>query len=167
VWGEGQLPDNFPFKGRHELEQTPHLVIWTAPPSQSVLHQVIRQTQPKTVTVFGVDPQVDDEGRFLNRLGGVAKYAILHLDGVASLARLAAACASQPETVEIGLQLWDARGELSVEIEGKTIYLTAAKKEPDITLVESYESIVKSLLGESRAFRGFFKQGDLQTLIEH
>ncbi|MBW6465819.1 MAG: single-stranded-DNA-specific exonuclease RecJ [Brevefilum sp.] len=165
VWGEGQLPENLPFKGRHELEPTPHLVIWTAPPSQSVLHQVIGQTQPKTVTVFGVDPQLDDQNRFLSRLGGIAKYAITHMNGQASLERLAAACASQPETVGIGLQLWGARGEFAVEVEGETVYLTAGGTEPDSTAAEYYEAILKSLLLETRAFRSYFKRADLQTLL--
>jgi single-stranded-DNA-specific exonuclease len=165
VWGEGQMPENFPFKGRHDLEQTPHLVIWTAPPSQSVLHKVIRQTQPKTVTVFGVDPQLDDEGRFLNRLGGIAKYAIAHMNGQVSLEHLAAACASQPEAVQIGLQLWGARGDLIVEFEGEMVYLTTVTNEPDAIAAENYKTILKSLLGESRAFRSYFKQCDLQTLM--
>jgi single-stranded-DNA-specific exonuclease len=167
VWGEGQLPQNFPFKGRHELEQTPHLVIWTAPPSQSVLHDVIRQTQPKTVTVFGVDPQLDDENRFLNRLGGLAKYAIAHMDGQASLEHLAAACASQAETVQIGLQLWGARGELTVDIQGEFVYLTTEVNKPDPAAVENFKAILKSLLLETGAFRSYFKRGDLKTLIRH
>ena len=165
VWGEGQLPENFPFKGRHELEQTPHLVMWTIPPSQSVLHKVIHQNQPKTVTVFGVDPQLDDQNRFLSRLGGIAKYAIAHMGGGVSLERLAAACASQAETVQIGLQLWGARGELTVEFEGDSVYLTAGTNEPVPTAIENYETILKSLLEESRAFRGYFKRCDLKTLL--
>ena len=165
VWGEGQLPENLPFLGRHELEQTPHLVIWTAPPSQSVLHEVIHQTQPKTVTVFGVDPQLDDKYRFLNRLGGIAKYAIAHMGGQVPLERLAAACASQVETVQFGFQLWGARGELSVEFEGETVYLTADTNEPDPAAVEYYKVILKSLLQETHAFRSYFKRADLQTFI--
>jgi single-stranded-DNA-specific exonuclease len=158
VWGEGQLPEDFPFKGRHELEHTRHLVIWTVPPSQSVLHKVIDLTQPKTVTVFGVDPQLDDLNRFLNRLGGMAKYVIAHLGGEVSIERLAAACASQAETVGIGLQLWGARGELAVEFEGETVYLIAGTNEPDPAAIENYTAILRSLLEESGAFRSYFKR---------
>jgi single-stranded-DNA-specific exonuclease len=165
VWGEGQLQEDFPFKGRHELKHTRHLVMWTIPPSQSVLHQVIHQTQPKTVTVFGVDPQLDDQNRFLSRLGGIAKFAIAHLGGRVSLERLAVACASQVETVGVGLQLWEARGDLTVEFKGNRVYLTAATTDPDPAAVENYTAILRSLLEESGAFRSYFKRGDLHTLF--
>jgi hypothetical protein len=89
------------------------------------------------------------------------------LGGRVLLERLAAACASQAETVGIGLQLWGARGELTVQIEGETVYLIAGTHEPDETAIVNYGTILKSLLEESRAFRGFFKRGDLQTLIRH
>jgi hypothetical protein len=89
------------------------------------------------------------------------------LGGGVSLERLAAACASQPEAVQIGLQLWEARGELTIQIEGEEVNLTADTHEPDPTAIINYETILKSLLEESRAFRGFFKRSDLQTLIRH
>ena len=165
LWGEGDLPANIPFMGRHELGVTPHLIVWTVPASQSILRQVIRQTRPQTVTVFGIDPLLDDLNRFMTRLGGAAKYAMANLDGFIPLSRLAAACAAEDLAVRIGLQLWQARGAINLAFEGESVYITPDAPGPNPSESGTYHNILRTLLEESRAFRGYFRKGDLQALI--
>jgi single-stranded-DNA-specific exonuclease len=172
--GEGILPGSHPFlpepcavKGRHELAETAHLVILTAPPSQSVLRNVIHRTQPKKLTVFGTytDPKLDDLEHFMNRLAGIAKYAFKHMAGRAPLDRLAAGCAADETAVILGLQLWGARGTLKVEFEERSAHITIGPIELDPQIREKYETILVSILAESRAFRAYFLASDIQSLL--
>lgn len=165
LWGEGELPGDLPFKGRHALQATSHLVIWTAPPSRSVLLRVLRLTKPQRVTVFALDPNLDDPARFMTRLAGAARYAISNLAGEVLLERLAAACAADEAAVRAGLHLWQAKGVLKVEFDEESVCITTDGQAPDPLAIEHYEVILGALLDESRAFRGYFRRGDIQVLI--
>jgi single-stranded-DNA-specific exonuclease len=165
VWGEGELPKEFPFKGRHELGKTLHLILWTLPPSQSVLRHVLHQTQPQKVTVFGIDPQIDDVDNFMARLGGAAKHVITHLGGEVAFDKLAAVCAADEGVIHTGLLLWQARGKLKVKFEGGSVCISTDVPEPNLQAIEQFETLLKNLLAESRAYRRYFRKGDLQTII--
>jgi single-stranded-DNA-specific exonuclease len=165
VWGEGDLPGDHPFRGRHELHKNLHLIIWTTPPSQSVLQRVIRLTKPHKVTVFAFDPNLDDQTRFMTRLAGAARYAIAHLDGIVSLDRLTAACAADEAAVKAGLLLWQAKGKLRVDFEQDMVGISMDAPAPDPLVTEKYAAILDALLEESRSFRRYFRSGDLQGLI--
>ena len=169
LWGEGTLPSDLPFMGRHELEETRHLVIWTTPPSQSVLREVLSKTQPKKVTVFGTQAEsnLDQVEHFLNRLAGLAKYAIVHMEGIAPLERLAAGCAADEITLKAGLQLWQAKGLFKVEFGAASVHITTDAPEPDPKLMINHENTLKAQLGESRAFREYFQRGDIHSLLTH
>lgn len=165
VWGEGDLPGDLLCRGRHELQINPHLIIWTAPPSQSVLQRVIRLTKPHKVTVFAFDPNMDDQARFMNRLAGASRYAIVHLDGIVSLERLAAACAADEAAVKAGLLLWQANGKLKINFEEVMVRISTDAPAPDLLATEKNAAILDALLEESRAYRRYFRSGDLQGLI--
>jgi len=174
LWGEGILQGDHPFlpeplvvKGRHELEENANLIILTPPPSQSLLRKVIHRTQPKKLTVFGTytDPKLDDLGGFMNRLAGLAKYAVAHRAGVAPLDRLAAGCAADESAVMLGLQLWQSKGALNVEFDERSALITIDATEPEPQLREKYETILESILAESRAFRAYFLKSEIQSLL--
>ena len=165
VWGEGELAKDGGFKGRHALEANPHLVIWSAPPSQRVLRQVLERTQPKRVTVFGIDPNLDDRTRFLRRLGGAARFALTNKGGLAELDRLAAACAADEDAVRAGLLYWQARGKLCVDFSGSSANMRSAASEPDVQAAEMFENLLKSLLEETQAYRRYFSKGDLESIF--
>jgi hypothetical protein len=167
VWGEGDLPPDLPFRGRHALEQTPHLIIWTIPPAQSVLRRVIHQTQPRRVTVFGLDPNLDALQPFMTRLAGAARYVIHQMGGQAPLERLAGACAAAEGTVRIGLQLWQAQGKLQVSFDRDVVRISDGAPEPDPLAIEELTAVLAALLEEARAYRGFFRQSDLGGLISY
>ncbi len=165
VWGEGNLPKGLPFLGRHALEEGQHLVIWTAPPAQSVLRRVLERVQPRRVTVIAVDPNLDDLQRLMVRLGGAARSVVTHLGGEAALERVAAGCATTQEAVQVGLQFWQAQGKLSIVLEPDQAHISAVAPDPDPQSAETYQAILADLLMESRAYRGYFRRGDLQALI--
>ncbi len=165
LWGEGITYGEVPFKGRHELAESPHLIIWTAPPSRSLLQQVLRRVQPNTVTVFGINPGLDDVNKFAQRLAGIAKYVIAHKDGKASLDHIAAACAADEIAIIYGLLLWEAKGAINVEVDGQTVSITSKTPEADLASITHYETILSRQLEESGAFRVYFLKGDIQSLL--
>jgi hypothetical protein len=165
IWGEGDLPNAIHFKGRHELEKNPHLVIWTAPPSQTVLQHVLELVQPKQVTVFAVEPGIGELHAFMSRLGSAAKYALNNLGGRASIERLGATCAADESAVRTGLLLWEARGMLSVNFKGEEVHIRADRPEADFDASALLETMLKELLEESRAYRRYFHQVELRSII--
>jgi len=164
VWAEGQDSDGIQGLSRLELSACETLVIWTAPPSLSVLNDVIQHVSPRQVFVVGQSRLSDSYGEFLTRVAGMAKYAIRHKNGQATLDALACACATEQDAVRVCLQLWEAKGEFSVEFNVGEIHLTKINRAPDLKVVEILEEILRSMLAEIQAFRRCFKVVDLDTL---
>jgi len=165
LWGEGELPGGLPFLARHQLHETETLVIWNAPPSGAVLRDAIRNASPAAVVVYSQDPNLDTVQKFQHKLGGMAKYAVGHHQGIATLDYLASALSAETDTVRVGLQLWQALGNLQVEFDENAALITFARSAPDRSAVETYKTILKSLLEESKAYRRFFSEGRMQTVF--
>jgi hypothetical protein len=103
----------------------------------------------------------------MSRLAGAAKHVITQLGGEVPFDRLAAVCAADEETIRVGLLLWQARGKLAVKFEGEIIHISADTLEPDPQAIELFGTLLKNLLEESRAYRRYFRTGDLQSIITH
>jgi hypothetical protein len=165
VWAEGETPAGITGYPRHELRKTDTLIIYTAPPSQAVLEEIIHQTKPKKILVLGHPPGINTPGQLKERVAGLAKYAVNHKDGEASLVKLGAACAVDMETVRLCLQYWEAKGELLVHFEGDLAHLELVDAVPDLSALEIYETIIKSMVEEIKAYRAYFIKADLESLF--
>lgn len=167
LWGEGSLPEGFPFQSRNDLAQNSHLVIWSAPPSQTVLKEVITHTKPKMVTIFAEISNLDDYNVFINRVGGIAKFALSNFNGKVNLERAAAVCSASEETVALGIRLWAAKGAFQVSFDDDIAYISPLVNQPNLTAIKQYEDILKKSLEESAAFRSYFIHGDINTLLTY
>ena len=163
VWGEEETPKELPCKGRHQLGQASNLVIWTAPPSQSVLDEVIRKTKPKQVLVIGLSPSISSPKAFLERLGGLVKFAIKNKNGASTLDELASACAATNYSVRIGLLIWEAMGKLMVQFEEEEVIFISIDKNPNTAALNLYQSLLIEALKETFTFRKYFLTGKLQN----
>jgi single-stranded-DNA-specific exonuclease len=166
IWAEGELPEDIQGMTREELPETKTLIIWTAPPSQLILQETLRRVSPKTVIVIGVDSNLDDFNKLVRRIGGLAKYTLHHKDGRVQLSALTSACASTKETVRIGMQLWEAMGEIQVDFDEEDITISPSKATHDDDRVELLTQILKNLINEARAFRRFFRTADLKAVFD-
>lgn len=162
VWVEGGAIEGVQGKGRRELSPCDHLVIWTTPPSQSVLEEVLLNIQPQKVTVFALDPMQMSPKTTLTQLGGMAKYAIQNKQGKATLNDFASACAVDIQTVEIALKFWEAKGAIKVDQDGQELRITQVNSPPNQASIEIYQSILHDLSSESSAFRRYFKTSEIQ-----
>jgi single-stranded-DNA-specific exonuclease len=165
VWAEGQQRDKIPGKPRYALTPCNQLVIWTSPPSQNVLEETLRVTRPKQIFVFGLEPGRLTPKALLERLGGLVKYAIRHKSGRTQSSHLAAACSTDLEVIQVGLKLWEAMGQVSVEEEGDRVRLSQTTALPDQAAVEIYRDILQNLVGESVAYRKHFAKGGVENLF--
>jgi len=165
VWAEGVYPDALPGNRRDVLWHTKNLVIWTAPTSQSILQAAIHQTKPEKVLVYGHIPEINTGRAFLQRLGGLIKYAIKHKDGEAKLNDLAIACAATKELVRFGLSYWEAKGALVVDDVEDEVIFKFAKNDSNPAAVEIYKTLINDSMEESLAYRAYFQTGELQNYI--
>ena len=153
AWGEGgNTPDAV--RSRMHLAPSSSLVIWTLPPSQAILLNVLEQVNPRRIYLFGVEPTVDRPDQFLKRFVGLIKYALAKDNGVTSLQRLAAAMAHTPETIRAALKVLPALG------------LSGHCTSEDVVQINSLPAKVNHknadeleyLLRETSAFRGMLLQ---------
>jgi hypothetical protein len=167
VWGEGDLPDEVIAVSRRDLKTAETLVIWTAPPAQSVLQEAIFQVKPDRMILFGIDPHLDSYKAFIHRLGGMVKYTLRHKHGEATLTDLAAACADKEETVRVGLLLWEAMGKVTVEFKEESMVIRPNQEVVDTSGIEIYRSILTALLEESQAYRHYFRTAAIESIFRH
>jgi len=165
VWAEVNEPRSIPSSRRHALETVENLVIWTTPPSQTVLGAALRKTKPQTVVVFGEDPHLHTIRALLERLSGLAKYAYANKSGRFSVEELADACASEEETVRVGLRLLEAMGKLQIDEASDIVTIDIVNKEPDPKAIEIYKTALQNMLDESQAYRNYFKSGDINEYL--
>lgn len=165
VWAEGPQPDKLPGKRRYELTPCECLAVWTSPPAQKVLDEVLRATDPHRVIVFGIPPALKSPKVLMERLGGLVKYANRHKGGVTQITHLAAACATEVEVIQVGIKLWEAMGQLEVEQDAGQVRISQARAEPDQTAIEIYRGILESLIDEVNAYRQYFSRAGIDNLI--
>ncbi len=165
LWAEAATPPDGDARPRQTLAKGRTLIIWTAPPSQSVLEESLRVVSPERIYLFGEDPGLSDPTRFKNRLAGLVKYALQHKSGRTTLTDLAAACATEREAVRIGLKLWEAKGVFQTEITDDNVRVTLADQSADPQALAIYNDILQNLLAETQAYRQYFKQAKPERLI--
>jgi len=166
VFAEGEFPGEIPGWGRLAIKPAQSLILWTIPPSQSVLRDVLRKVKPQKVIVIGVPPHPNTAQGFLNRLAGLVKFTVQHKEGNITLSELASACAAEIETTRVGLQLWAALGHIRVEFDLDMLHIQLARSGAKTSAVEIYQSIIEELFDESLAYRRIFKSGDLPSLFK-
>lgn len=119
IYREGIPWQEQPGFTRMNLEAGALLVLMTAPPSPSVLRQLLAMAEPERV-VLAYSPEAGQD--FLRDLLGAIKFIIRRQGGLAPLAPLAAALAQTEETVLAALRLLADSGILEFELfQGKLV----------------------------------------------
>ncbi len=165
VWSEGS--EKAKGKSRFELQQADEFAIYTTPPSPVELRKALEIVKPKTISVFAVPPAEERPEDYLNRLAGLCKYAINQRGGKAAVHELAAAMASRESAIQIGLEWLAAGGQLTVEFEEDQILLSREKQEKNPYLQAELFIALKGILNETSAYRKYFANADLKTLLHH
>ncbi|MDO9130477.1 MAG: hypothetical protein Q7U34_11490, partial [Anaerolineales bacterium] len=176
IWAEGADKKEVFGRDRLELERADVLAIWTTPPSRDVLRAAIERVKPRTVYLFAVSPTDrvgaahDTPKAFLQRLAGLAKFAILKKSGRTRLSELAAACAQPEIAVRLGLEWLAANGNIVFEADGDALHLSIGNQAANQYLPKAYRQqelslTIQALLAETSAYRTFFTRADKDTLL--
>ncbi len=163
VWAEATHRAEMNGRDRRELEEAAVLAIWTTPPGPDVLRAALELVKPKTVYLFGLDPNLDDPTRFLERLVGLIKTALRTEGGRVSLSLLAAATAQRVATVRVGLEWLAARGYCSLlKEEGDEVWLGEGGTAGEVDVLTAR---LQELLEETAAYRAYFNRAVKEQLF--
>ena len=170
VWGEAEAVEKLFAAGitardRTRLSPAQTLVIWTSPPGRSELQAALDQTRPRTVVVFGVDPDGGTVEAFLKRLAGLVRFTLERRGGIVELEKLAAATAQPQTAIRLGLQWMQAKGIILVEAAPEGSLRLSAGREKDDLAAKAALTQLHRLLAEVNAYRHYFLTADKDYLV--
>lgn len=155
VFAEGEHRRAIHGLDRYSLRPCADLVLYTCPPGPGELRAILETVQPERVFLIAEPTASEVAEAFLARLAGMAKYALAHKGGKASLPELTSACARREITVRLGLEWLAAAGHLTVrELEGGYQFASGSR-EVDPYAQEDLLQALRGCLEEEHAFRGF------------
>lgn len=169
IWAEADARDRLAAEqitasDRSRLVPASTFILWTTPPGRNELEKALEIVQPRTVIIFGVDPAGDQPDLFLQRLAGLAKYAIDKLGGTVPLERLAGATGQRESAVRIGLQWLEQRGVLQVAwLPEGLVQILPGTSNP--VPAEEVFARLKLLLEETSAYRRYFRSAEKDNLL--
>jgi hypothetical protein len=165
IWAEG--PDRKQVNGldRGILSPAKILAIWTSPPSPEVLQQVLKIVHPEKVYLFAEDPGMDEIQGVLERLAGLIKFTVTHKAGQTRISELAAACAQTEKVIEMCLDWFIQRGQVSIENSTSDSIRIHLQDGSNLSGDDSRASKIQALLQETSAYRKFFSTANSKSLI--
>ncbi|NPV65667.1 MAG: single-stranded-DNA-specific exonuclease RecJ [Anaerolineae bacterium] len=166
IWAEGEHTAKTRGRRRHELRPAEALLIYTAPPAQSVLNAALETTQARRLYIGWVPLPPADLNRRLRELLGLCRYTLSHLAGHADLDRMAGAIGLTREAILWGLRLLAAENVigLSESDEGVTIDQPHPTSKTQYDALEAREAF-QFLSAESDSYRRFHRRADLTSLL--
>lgn len=165
IWGEGPLPKCTNALDRTKLSQGKTLIVWTVPPSQSVLDSVLLKVKPSKVVLCGVLPEGCDEHPLMKRIAGLVKFVINQKAGCTTIQELAGASAVTPRTLHTVLQIWEAMGELRIALDEDRVLVSRSNQEPIPESIRILREVLQDQLAETRSFQRYYLQADLNSIF--
>lgn len=164
-WNEAQAVAGITAKRRHELARASTLVIWSAPPSYDVLQGAIAQVQPMQIYVGAAYNRTQPD-EVLEKIAGMAKYALKNHAGQIDIERAAGALAVTPALIRLGIQYWGQRGSIRVVNKQNTMWqLESGGEAKSVDEARAILAQVAQIVQEINAFRGYFASAKLDTLF--
>lgn len=165
VWAEGDDKKIIGGKDRNELSPAETLVIWTIPPSAEILQAALRTVQPRKLILFANRPRSEESPAFLERLAGLAKFAIRQRAGQAQTAEIAAATAAREAAVRLGLEWLAAKGQLVVEADEHGLHLGRGTEGVISYALGDLSDGLTSVLEETRAYHTYYSNSEIGRVI--
>ncbi len=169
LWGEGftRKPD-YEIADRTRLDHCEALAILIPPPSFPVLQAALRQAAPRRIFLFRLEAPLDRLDGFLARVSGLVKYTLNHYAGKTSLTAMAAALGQTELLVDLGIQWWQAHGDIACELTGGRELMLRRNASPtpaDEKRLGDCSSRIQKELAEIAAFRSFYLRSDPAYLL--
>ncbi len=149
-------------KNRYQLEKAAELSIYTSPPGQSELREMLEKVEPEKIYIIGIDPPEFTPQVFLTHLAGLVKYALAKKDGQTNISTLAAVTAQREATIRLGLEWLAAGGQVEVEVDLDNVQLSQTSEVLKTSEVSGKYAqaelflAIKGVLAETVAYRKHF-----------
>jgi len=166
IWFEGlKKPKDIKVKERIQLIKKEELIILTAPPSYSVLDEILEATQAKKVYFFGIQLNPDNTNAFLTNLGGLIKHCLNNqISDITSKSFAAQLCQTE-DIILLGLSWFNAHGNISVsyDLNGNVkINKTSNPSKNELLIIERK---INNSLKETSAFRSYYLRVSPENLL--
>ncbi|MEK7831420.1 MAG: hypothetical protein AAB401_10070, partial [Acidobacteriota bacterium] len=139
---------------RTELKQVETLIVWTTPPGPDEWNAALEMVKPRRIIVFGQLPAKPTLESFLQRLGGLLKFALKSKGGETTIQELAAAMAERADAVRHGLNWFQQNGQLGIEIRARGgVSISHNPTDNDRSNRASLEKLLSNVLAETVAYR--------------
>ena len=162
IWSEAIEADEIEVHNRWDLIPDSRLAIWSTPPGPGELRAAVRKVRPATIYIFRRS-QNELLAEWLERLIGLAKFAIRQRDGAFDVRLAAAALGHREMTIEAGLNWLEQEGVISIErTEGHRWKLDAGAE--STTRLGAPPEALQGLLRETAAFRSYWGEADIDSL---
>jgi hypothetical protein len=166
VWAEVDAPPGVEVRSRGQLAPGPRLVAWTAPPGPHELRAALERVQPEEVYLFGRDPGLSEAKAFLERLAGLAKYALQSKQGLLPLETAATKTAQVPSAVVAGLEWLAAEGQVVILERGEEAWrLAPGEGRRDSEAAALARTRLEALLAETAAYRDYMRSAPATALV--
>lgn len=163
LWAEGEHKSLPQARSRLALSPVETLLLWSTPPSQAALRQILEKTQPRRVIVFAQRPAALTAMDFVRQLAGLLKSALKRRAGLLTVEELASALGAAEAEVLSGLMWLEKQGKLLFSREaGGSIRLQAVTlpaQEP--ANGPTFQRLQKNLQ-ETEAYRAVFARRRLE-----
>ncbi len=169
VWAEAGAPDGVESCDRRQLVPGRRLAVWTLPPGPRELRTVLDKVGAEELILFGRDPGMDEAGVFVRRLAGLVKFALHAMEGALDLEAAAAATAQRVGTVQAGLDLLAAQGQVVIVEQTDDHCLlargTGDHDRLDAQKADAARAYLGAMLAETGAYRSYVLRAPAEAVV--
>ncbi|GAB6098627.1 single-stranded-DNA-specific exonuclease RecJ [Halanaerocella petrolearia] len=147
---------------RYQAENKETLVLLTCPPELRIIQDLVQKVEPKKLVLAYSEEDLESGTDFINKLAGLIKNVINSKRGKTDIYTLAALTAQKESTVALGLKYLQQQGLVELEFINPVNLLV--KPGVDKVRRSQVQDKLKTLLGETKAFRRYMLQRDLSEI---
>jgi single-stranded-DNA-specific exonuclease len=167
IYGEG-VESTSPFgKSRENLTPNKSLVIWSVPPSQMILEELVQKVHPARVFWFGITPVENGPDVLLKTAAQALKEEISQNRHEINLEQLAVKCATTIEVIELTIQWFAARGDIKIVSQDKKSIRVESVGTPSESQQKVIKNRLQKILAEIQAYRRYYLRSEPASLIDH
>jgi len=165
IYREGLDRPSTPGKLRFELEKNDTLVIWSLPPSQIVLDQIVENVKPNKILWFG-DTIIDEEpGMILKSVAKEVKTRIQDKQSLFDPILMAAERGTTDTLLRLILRWLAARGDICLEYLYQETAVISSGGTADSQKETELRRRIKKELDEIQAFRRYYLHSSPSSLF--
>lgn len=165
IWAEGHAPHELSAVDRFHLKPAATLALWSVPPSNAVLKDILAVVKPQQVHVFAQPATSPELQSALQQVAGMLKYALNTRNGAFSRQALAAATGLSLELLTQMLLWLQAKGIYRFEnlsSDSATVHVPGF---PDLITLSAVTPDLEHLWAEFQAYQHFFTTHPLDQVF--